>query len=301
MAAVDVLLQRLRALDRAVDALSESNFKEIEIQDHLIRGISVNGLICLEGFFADRMAEWVAGIGTARVPPTRLPGGTKKYEDRVVEVLPRNLRNCDVSQRSQLLEDVGRSLTSLSSGVLVPHVLAFSWPGSNIQANDIESIVSMIGIDRNKAWGELTSAWSRVDNQFPGNTSLKGVFEELAELRHAGAHSGSLNIPLPNIITISRNVKLVCLCVDVVVSRGLNAIYGGGSKLTAMPPFGVRKIVKDRNRWPEYPPGRNRAIRRHLTRDAAMQGAISRARGRDELVLILDDTDVLLDWSVPSV
>lgn len=295
MAAVDALLERLRSLDRAVDALSEPNFKEAVIQEHLSRGIAVNGLICIETFFMERIAEWTAEIGVARVSPQSLPGGTKKYEDRIVEVLSRSLRDYDASQRSQLLEEVGRSLTSLSSGVLVPHALAFMWPGSNLQVGDIESIVAMVGIDRNRVWQELTAVWSRIDDQFPGNTSLKVVFEDVAELRHTGAHSLVLKAPVPNLATVSRNAKLICLCVDIVVSRRLRLIYGGSGK-TLMPQVSVRKIVQDGKEWPEYPPGKSNAYRRHPTREIAMQAAIGRARSSGDVILVFDRGGTLLDW-----
>ncbi|NJC70864.1 hypothetical protein HC031_14220 [Planosporangium thailandense] len=301
MAAVDDLLQRLRAIDRAIDALSEPAFNEQEIQDHLIRGIAVNGLVCVESFLRTRMREWVSALAGARVPPSRLPGGTKQYEDRLIEVLPRSLRDQDVVQRSALLDEVGKSLTSLSTGIFVPHALAFSWSGYNVQSSDIESIASLVGVERNKVWSDLTRIWQLVDQQFPGNSSLKRVFEEVAELRHIAAHSANPNIPIPNLTTISRNVKIVCLCVDILASFKLrNIMYvqsSGGVRSQALS-IKIRRIVRDGGKWPEYAPGVKRAAKRHNSLEEAMQLAAGRARLTGELVLATNSGDVV-DWSCP--
>lgn len=301
MAAVDDLLAHLRSIERAVDALSDPAFADPAITEHLMRGASVHGLACVEGFIRARIDEWVSTIMNARIPPSRLPGGTKKYEDRVVEVLPRVLRDCDALQRSILLEDVGKSLTSLSSGVLVPHGLAFSWSGSNMLATDIESIGSLLGYDRAKVWSELTRLWTLVDKYYPGNSSLKSVYESIADLRHTGAHKYSPAIPLPTLATLTRNVKLVCLCVDAMASTAIRQMIAtnqlGRSGQLALR---IRRIVKDGTRWPEYAPGSNsRAVRRHATLEDAMSEATGRARISGELVLAADRSNDILDWRYP--
>ncbi|MFF0821607.1 hypothetical protein ACFYUR_14600 [Micromonospora haikouensis] len=297
MAAVDDLLQRIGALDRTVDALSDSAFKDQHIQDHLIRGITVHGLVAIEEFLRRRMEEWVFSVAAARIPPTHLPGGTKQYEDRIVEVLPRALRDSLVANRTTLLEEVGKSLSSLSTGLFLPHTLAFAWPGSNVKTGDIESIVSMVGIDRNRVWGELTKIWSVVDTQFPGNTNLRVVFEDISNLRHSGAHSASLSVPIPNLTTISRNVKLVCVCIDVVVSERLRKIFAGSTAKPNVPTPRIRLIVQDGREWPEYPPGSRRAYRRHATQDDAMRAATPRALSANEIVLARSRAGDILNWA----
>ena len=300
MAAVDNLMTRLRAIDRTVDVLSEAAFQEVEIRDHLVRGIAVNGLISLEVFLRDRIKEWVAWLMAARVPPSHLPGGTKQYEDRIVQVLPRALRDCDAAQRSGLLQAVGQSLTSLSTGTLVPHMLAFSWSGSNIQVEDIESMIALLGVDRNRVWNELTARWSQVDHHFPGNTSLKSVFTELAELRHSAAHDGAPNISLPNLSTVSRNVKLACLCIDIVVWQGLHKVVAGpAGAAVAGRSTKVRKVVRDGTIWREYAPSATRATRRHNSLDDAMRESVGRAASGEEVVLASNQNGELLDWRMP--
>lgn len=299
MAAVDDLLVRLQAMDRAVDALSEPTFTEQALSDHLIRGIAVSGLINIESFFRDRMVEWVSVINAARIPPSRLPGGTKQYEDRVVEVLPRSLRDSDATKRTTLLDEIGKSLTSLSTGVFVPHTLAFTWAGSNVQFADIEAMVSMLGIDRGRVWSELTKIWVLVDKHFPGNANLKSVFQSVADIRHAGAHQNVMTTPLPNLATLSRNVRLVCLCVDALCSHGLRKLKvpPTATNTQAMP--AIRRIVKDGGQWPEYAPNATRALRRHPSLDDAMQAAIGRASQGFELVLAVDGNGDILNWSYP--
>jgi hypothetical protein len=300
MAAVDNLMARLRAINRSVDALSEPAFQEAEIRDHLIRGIAVNGLVSVEVFLRDRMEEWAASLMAARVPPSHLPGGTKQYEDRIVQVLPRALRDCDPAQRSGLLQAVGQSLTSLSTGTLVPHVLAFSWSGSNVQVEDIESLIALLGVDRNRVWNELTARWSKVDHQFPGNTNLKPIFTELADLRHNAAHNGAPNISMPNLSTVSRNVKLTCLCIDIVVWQGLRKIVAGpAGAAVAGRRTSVRKVIRDGGIWREYAPSATRATRIHNSLEDAMRESVGRAVRGEEVVLASDQSGELLDWRMP--
>ena len=163
MSAIDDFLCALRSIERAIDALQESSFSEPEIQAHLMRGIAVNGLVSFEAFMRDRTKEWVAALTTARIAPTHLPGGSKRYEDRIVEALPRSLRECEPAQRALLLQEIGKSLTSLSSSTLDPHELAFRWIGSNVQASDVEAMFSLIGLDQNRVWPELTFIWDQVE------------------------------------------------------------------------------------------------------------------------------------------
>ena len=265
-----------------------------------MRGIAVNGLVSVEVFLRDRMEEWVSSLMAARVPPSHLPGGTKQYEDRIVEVLPRALRDCDATQRSNLLQAVGQSLTSLSSGTLMPHVLAFRWSGSNVQAEDIESIVALTGIDRNRVWSELTSRWAQIDRHFPGNTSLKAVFKELSQLRHDAAHIGRPNISLPNLTTVSRNGRLICICIDILLWQGLRNIIAGPTGTSLPGSIKIRRVARDGAQWREYGPSRSRATRIHNSLADAMRESVARAAPQAELVLALSEDDEIVDWRTPG-
>ncbi len=302
MSAIDNLLTRLDSIDRAVAAINDGDVTEAPIVDHLVRGIAINGLVSVEQFLKERTVEWASIITAARIPPANLPGGTAPYESRLIEVLPRRIQDIEyasTAQRSALLEEVGKSLTSLYSGILAPHPLAFMWTGSNLRAGDVEIMVALIvGCSHDKVWGRLTRIWQLVDKYFPGNTSLRSVLEQLAEFRHAAAHKESPAIPLPNLRATSRNAKLVCLCVDVAVSIGLRDLMrpvappkGGGQ-----PSIPIRRIVKNGSKWSEYSPGRAQALKRHSSLTEAIQAAGERARRSGELVLALDSSDDIIDW-----
>lgn len=306
MSAVENLLRRLESIELAASHLTDPVLSDPAVTDHLKRGIAVHGLIAVESFLRDRMREWSSIIQNARIPPTRLPGGTKQYEDRVLEVLPRRIRDpdyADVSQRSLLLGDIGRSLTSLYSGELIPHHLAFMWAGSNIQVYDIESIVSLVGTPQNEVWKRLTAVWNLVDANFPGNTSLKKLFESLCELRHAAAHHSSPSLPILSLRPVARNARILCLCVDVTVTEGLRNLISpprpGASSRPGRTP--LRKLVKVGGLWAEYGPGSARAYRRHQSLVEAVQNATPRARAGNELVLVVDKSGNILDWRYPIV
>lgn len=302
MSAIDNLLRRLESLDQAVTALASGSISDSAISEHLARGIAVHGLVCIETFLKERMQEWSAAMTMARVPAQTLPGGTIQYENRIIEVLPRRLRDAEYSesvQRSALLEEIGRSLTSLYSGTLVPHHFAFMWAGSNVQGSDVEAIVSLVTANKgDSVWRYLTGIWSSVDKYFPGNTSLRTVFDQVCQLRHAAAHQSAPSLPLLNLRSTTRNVKLVCLCVDVAVSAGLQTLTAT-SNATAQGGPGrvpIRRVVRMGSKWREFGPGRKNATRRHASLETAMREAISRARAAGELVLILDEQEDILDW-----
>jgi hypothetical protein len=299
MAAVDDLLSRLLGIDETVDLLAKPGLNQ-PVSEHLLRGVAVNGLVSVEEFLRRRIDEWVHALSMSRIPPSRLPGGTKAFEDRMVSALPRSLRDSDMARRPSLLDEVGKSLTSLSGGVLVPHYLAFSWIGSNLQASDIEAMVSMAsGVDPTKAWSELTRIWRAVDKHFPGNVSLKNVFEEVARLRHDAAHDAKPPISLPSMSTLTRNIRLVCLCVDVAVSDGLANMRAGVVK-PSQRTLPIRRIVQDGSRWPEYAPSsQRRAVKRHASLGEARQEALARAQSGRELLLVVTSVEDILDWTYP--
>ncbi len=301
MSAVDNLLNRLSSIDAALAALSTSPATSAAVSDHLMRGIAVHGLIAVESFLKERMLEWSATLAAARIPPGSLPGGTTLYENRVLEVLPKRIRDAEYSNsahRSLLLQEIGHSLTSLYSGTFMPHHMAFMWAGSNIRASDVEAIVSLVGTPTDKVWGALTRIWQQVDKYAPGNASFKTVFELLCELRHAAAHQSSPAIPLPHLRSTPRNAKLVCLCIDVAVSRNLKNISGLTSRRNSNQLL-IRRIVKDGNRWPEYGPGRQTAVKRHPSLAEALQASITRASTNGELILVTDRAEDILDWRFP--
>lgn len=304
MAAVDELLQHLSSMDSAIDLIANGAVSSPHVQEHVARGVAVHGLVCVEMFLSSRIDEWSAALTAARVPPSHLPGGTKQFEDRVVEVFPRALKDTGPGQRSSLLDDVGKSLTSLSSGTLIASPLALRWSKTNVQSADIEEICSFFGAERSKVWSELTSIWSGFDPSFPGNTSLKKLFEQVAQYRHDAAHSNSPNLPIPNLLTLTRDVRRICVCIDTLASCGLMRIRSRPPSLSTSAPvrgstIGVRKIVQDRGKWPEFAPGVKRAQKRHGTLPNAMTDATIRARPKGELVLALSDKDEIVNWCFP--
>jgi hypothetical protein len=305
MASTDQLLREIKDLESSIDLISNPPaVLPITCQPHLARGIAVQALTSVETFLKARSEEWVAALKAARIPPSHLPGGTSRFENRIVEVLAKNLRDVDASQRGTLLNDVGSSLTSLSGGILTPHVLAFLWTGSNLHESDLEATLALLGVDVQRGWSELTALWGRFDPKKPSNGSLKKVFTELAALRHEAAHASTPVLPLPNLVAIPRNVRTICASIDGLGSAGVAAVIRRGSGTTAISIRGqdirLRKIRQDGARWPEYPPGSKIARRRHPNLETAINEAWRLASARGEMVIVLDRTDEIVDWRAPS-
>jgi len=114
MSAVDKLLSRLKRIDDTVDFIASPPVgTSAVVTDVLARGVGVEGFICFEQFLVDRSVEWTSSLSAARVSPSSLPDGSKRLEDRVIQVLPRLLQAADVTQRATLIDEVGQTLMSL--------------------------------------------------------------------------------------------------------------------------------------------------------------------------------------------
>jgi hypothetical protein len=302
MSAIDQLLARLRRIDEAVDFITSPPVgTSSAVTDVLSRGVGVEGFICFEQFLSDRSIEWASSLSAARIAPSTLPDGSKRFEDRVIQVLPRLLQAIDVTQRASLIDEIGQTLMSLSSGTLVAHRLAFSWSGPNVHASDVELILALVGVKPNREWAEITALWNRVDQRFPGNTSAKSLFESFARLRHDAAHLYAANLPLANLSTMTRNIRLIGMCIDILVSEGLRKLRSNPSSTEVRAStIAVRRVVRDGQLWPEYAPGKQRAYRRHPSLTVALDEASIRAAPRAELVLALDGSEII-DWRFPAL
>ena len=294
MAAVDDLLLRLARIDTVVDeAAKSSGVTSPELIDHALRGVAVQGLSSFEQFLRDRGSEWAAHLTQARISAATLSGGTLAFSDRIIQTLPRRFRDLDDGQRSTLVEELALTMTSFSSGNLVGHDLFFAWSGSNIQPSDVEGIVKLVGL---KGWGDLTAAWKVLDPRFPGNSSAEKIMKDFSSQRHTYAHQVDASINPMAVSTITRNVRLTAMLLDMVVSAALQHIARGsavpngvGSSLT------MRQITRDGSVWSEFPPSKTRALKRHASLQDALIAATPRARANDEVIVVFDQSEIV-DW-----
>ena len=163
MSAVDQLLLRLRSIENALEHLS-SGALDSDIEKLALRGIAVQGLSVFERFVLERAQEWSSLITGKRLPPQALPGGAAaahEWRSRIVDRLPRRFKNTDNSARAQLFSEIAVSLKSFNEQSVVAHDIFFDWPGSNIQTQDIEDLMRLLGIK--DAWADMTRLWKRVD------------------------------------------------------------------------------------------------------------------------------------------
>lgn len=295
MSAVDRLLNRLAELDQVTDyaATADPAVPKV-VLDSALRSIAIQGLSIFEQFLRERGAEWAAAFSHARMPASRLTGGTTPYSERIVLTLPKRFRDQDPKTRPDLVRELAETLTSFSSGNLIGHDLFFAWPGSNVQTADIESMARLLGLSR--GWGDLTGVWLRLDPRAPSKTSLESIMTGFAKLRHQAAHDPVATIDPLAVGAVTRNVKLVSLTVDISFSTMIHQLCRGVSapgQLAACPP--IRKVIRDGTKWPEYGPGRSKARLRHATQEAATTAASGIAARHGEALLIYDGNEVL-DW-----
>lgn len=295
MAAADKLLARLAAIDQVVDyAATAPSGVPAGVLEHAVRGASVQGLSAFEQFVRDRALEWSGYLTSARVPASRLPGGTIPFSNRVVQTLPRRFRESEDTARPALVQELSATLASFSGSVLVGHDLFFAWAGSNIQTSDVADMVSLVGLDR--GWSELTALWSKIDPRFPGNASAESQMKNFAELRHTAAHRVDAVLDPLAVNAITRNVKITAILFDVAVSHCLKSACEGVSVSSGLSSrVVVRRVVRDGAKWPEYSPGISRALRRHSSYAGALAASSARATNNGEILLVFDGYDIL-DW-----
>jgi len=295
MAAVDALLVRLEQIDAAVDfANVPGNTAPKPVLDLSARAAAVHGLASFEQFLRERGAEWASHLTAARISASQMPGGPMEASDRLVKTFPRRFRELDVAGRPALVQTLAQTLSSLSVGTFVAHDLLFSWPGSNVQASDVEAMIQLVGYER--GWSELSAVWAKLDRRKPPSASAESILTAFAQLRHTIAHDVD-SIPSPlDVSALTRNVKLIAMLVDVLVSRAIYLTCAGRPVVKgAAESIVVRRVERVRGSWHEYGPKATRAYRRHPSLAVAMASAGLRARANGEVLLALDQGD-FVNW-----
>lgn len=294
MAAVDRLLEGLRAIDEVVDyvATNPSTLPR-SVADEATRGLVVHGLSSFETFVRDRAKEWSGYLTAARIPASRLPGGIIPFSDRIVQTLPRKFRDSGDPARTALVDDLAKTLASFSSSTLVGHELFFAWSGSNVQTSDIEAMVVLVGL---RGWSELTAVWSHLDPRASSSQSAQSLMVAFAELRHRAAHDASAVLDPVAVGAITRNIRTTAMILDVAVSFALSEIAAGRTPTKGFASgLLVRTIRLDSGKWAEYSPGSVGAVKRHDSLEDAIAVARGRGSASKEIVLAFDGND-LLDW-----
>lgn len=303
MSAIDDLLAQTADLESAIDNLTTVGYPPA-VERHLARGIAVQGFATVEQFLRGRAIEWQALLSGARLQPTVLPDAGMRYGNRLVEVLPRALKNGASGVRANLLNDVAVSLTSLSAASWTAHHLGFGWTGSNAQESDVGVMLSLLGYDESQVWGQLTQIWQKVDPRAPGNSNLRTMFGAIAGVRHHAAHEASPNLPIPTLATLPGQIRTVCMCIDAAGCWGivhLRALAGnaGGARPPAIAQLAIRRVQQQNGRWSEYGPRAKNAYRRHPDLATAMTQARARASGGQEFVVARTAGAEVADWSFP--
>lgn len=298
MSSVDALLTHLHAVDEAVDFVADPpDGTPHPVLDAILRGAAVQTLAALEDFFRERGVEWSLALTSARLDPTRLPGGFMPFQDRLLKIFPKSYNETDAVQRGQFALRVSKTLTSFSTSAVEAHDLFFGWNGSNLQSSDIADLIQLSGVP--SGWDELTKLWLRVENRQPGQ-SASSLFRQITDLRHPAAHQPQPVLPLANMQTLTRNARLTALLVDSTVSvsflsfmRGQGAVKNLGNSVQ------IRRIEQDGAKWAEFSPKVKRAKKRYASLADAIVEAAPRAKSAGELLIAYDKTGVVVDWRTP--
>jgi hypothetical protein len=298
MSAVDNLLAHLSAIESALQKLSSGSV-HTDIERLALRGIAVQALSAFEQFVIDRAEEWSHMINMKRLPPQALPGGVlaaDEWRSRVVDRLPRRYRNTDNTGRAQLFSEIATSLKSFNEQTVITHNLFFDWPGSNIQTQDIEDLLRLLGIK--DVWADMTRLWKRLDPGLQAHVTAKNLFIEVRDTRHSAAHDASYDLAYISAGALIRSLHLMALLFDCIGSVAANQISVNCSPINSVSQsICVRALRKDGLVWREFRSlsQTGRAFRRHQDRSTGIAESLQRLNPPYDILVAFDGNRVL-DW-----
>ncbi|MGM7424825.1 hypothetical protein [Cellulosimicrobium sp. CpK407] len=270
----------------------------------LSRSVALESFIALEAYVADRTTEYAAALTATRMSPSQSPIGSAALGRRLVAVLAKRLVGSEAAAAEQLLKDVADSVASLSTSAMVVHPLQMGWTGSNLQASDIPPLLAFAGYKEEKAWSQLTHLWMRIEGQQQARVSLKGIFEESAEFRHHAAHRPDAVLPLPNLLTLPRNVAHFACSFDLLMCMGFHALRSSSPQNQVPPPSAasskMRRVVHGPKGWSELAPDSGRSVKRSASLEDAIKLARSRALKNAECLIVSAPSGRLCEWSYPA-
>lgn len=264
-------------------------------------GLAVVGFALLEDFIRNRCSELVAHMSRGPASFAELPRGLRSAASEGVlstllaEVRQRR-RNDD--DPLELIQDTGRSLASTRTGALEISPLALLWDGSNLNSEDLKSILRALGVK--DAWGKM-SALCRAAGF--GVLDARRTFDDFARNRHHAAHVADHDASVLAIRSLPRSALAVAFAFDALASKAAHLCYLARSDYllddfdliaTDVP----LRFLDDRGgKWAELKQGRDRAHRIHATLDSGRTAALQQIVAVGETLVIRDRTGQPVEWA----
>jgi hypothetical protein len=264
-------------------------------------GLAVVGFAVLEDFIRNRCYELVSHMSLGPVAFPELPKALRvAASEGVLSTLLAEVkqRRRDDDDPLELIQEAGRSLASTKTGPLQISPFALLWDGSNLNSEDLKTILKALGIkDPWRKMSELCRAAGF------GVLDAEATFRELARERHRAAHRADHDASIVSIRSLPRSTLAVAFAFDSLASKAAHLMF------LARPEYLLEdfdlgavdiqlRFLDDRGgQWAEMKQGGTRAYRIYGTLDSGRSAALQRSVAAGETLVIRDRSGQPAEWS----
>jgi hypothetical protein len=265
----------------------------------LRNGLAVSAFASLEDFVRRRNGELLTfgSTGTAAFPDLNA-SLQDAVTRRALGVLARAAGRID--DPMPLIQAEASLIGGSGSGMIRFPLSTLGWEGSNLQAQDIATILGILGVD--DPWSQLTYIGRRCG--FAATGAFDAAFRSMASARNAAAHDATANTPLISLRSFHLGALAIACAYDLLASRSMRLLQGAdlgllkGTKKVRSIDIRIR-FIEDRggSKYAEVRESKRKpAVRRYRDLPTARTQALARARAGFEALVVLDRVGAPVWW-----
>lgn len=214
------------------DFIPESGNRDNAI-DLIIRGANVKIFCAFEDFIHNRSHEISNYLTQKRINSDNLSSTKIDIAKKIIKIFAAS--KIDESHFSDKIDGISKSLKSLDNSPFVSNEAIFTWPGSNIQINDLEEILMLFGKNRVEGSKPNPNNWMTrtlqiVDSISYSDSNFTEVFKTIARIRHETAHNINRSVHPQETIAVAKTCINIAFTFDfllsLLVQRVINADLG---------------------------------------------------------------------------
>jgi len=264
-------------------------------------GLAVVGFALLEDFIRNRCRELAAHMSLGPASFSELPKGLRSAaSEGVLSTLIAEVRQYRRNDGDPLplIQDTGRSLASTRTGSLEISPLALLWDGSNLNSEDLKTILRSLGVK--DAWGKMSRLCQLAGF---GVLDARATFDGVSRNRHRAAHVADHDASVLAIRSLPRSALAVAFAFDALASKAAHLCHLAHPDYL-LDDFDLNtkdvplRFLDDRGgKWAETRQGISRAYRIHATLDGGRVAAMQRSVAAGETLVVRDRSGQPIEWT----
>lgn len=266
----------------------------------LRNGLAITSFVYLEDFFKNRVGEVIHDISNSSISFSSF--FDKFQEAMTIRALESILNRANMLKRDgddwlTFIQEESYKVASSKFSKFKLSKFSIGWNKSNIANDDINHAFNVFNIEG--GWGTIKKLSEKA-----GVTLVdpSAIFRNAASRRHAAAHDPKSESLMSELIQFSKDSVVLAMTFDVLLSTSLNEInkpnhdlISGTFKINESN-VKFRFIIKVGKYWKEYVDVEKKAIKRSYDLEEAIKQAKKRAVRNSEVILIKDETNLIVDW-----